>query len=339
MKITRIIYAILIIEIIVLNILFLRIWPAWLFFAIVGVLYYLFFRVYVLSGEVETVITTGTSYLHKGVPGMVMIFLKNKTIIPLSNVHCEVGYKGTEYRYTDWKKQKFDIAGNDQVKIEVDVDTSHVGVVESGIRKMECFDDLGFFKKKYKKNTAYYKAVILPVYDENKAYYQEETEDIGSEDNDRVGSTDESDEVLEVREYAPGDKINHIHWKLTSKYDKPYVRVMGSMTGMRDYLLVDVNVSERDKMDRVYECVMAALYNKVLDGKKVTLCYPANGEVMREEVEEFSQIEPSMARFIEAGRYNFADLKQKFAALDMNGCNIYELKLMDDDKVWLKQVR
>src|SRR6185503_131704 len=55
----------------------------------------------------------------------------------------------------------------------------------------------------------------------------------------------QSVEFLQHREYAPGDELRHIDWKVWAKQDRYYVKQFEEDTNLRSTLLVDVSGSMR----------------------------------------------------------------------------------------------
>src|SRR5687767_8495075 len=53
----------------------------------------------------------------------------------------------------------------------------------------------------------------------------------------------QSVEFLQHREYAPGDDLRHVDWKVWAKQDRLYVKQFEEETNMRTTLLVDVSAS------------------------------------------------------------------------------------------------
>ncbi len=72
----------------------------------------------------------------------------------------------------------------------------------------------------------------------------------------------QSVEFLQHRQYAPGDDLRHVDWKVWAKQDRYYVKQFEEDTNLRCTLLVDVSGSMRygsgplDKYD--YSCTIAA---------------------------------------------------------------------------------
>src|ERR671934_276533 len=55
----------------------------------------------------------------------------------------------------------------------------------------------------------------------------------------------QSVEFLQHREYAPGDDLRHVDWKVWAKQDRFYVKQYEEDTNLRCTLLVDVSASMR----------------------------------------------------------------------------------------------
>jgi hypothetical protein len=83
------------------------------------------------------------------------------------------------------------------------------------------------------------KPVSLPITDEAPAVPCEESDCYG----ERPG--DDPSEIFNIRSYMPGDAIDRIHWKLSSKTDKLLVREFGCPVERKILLLVDYRKPDR----------------------------------------------------------------------------------------------
>ncbi len=78
----------------------------------------------------------------------------------------------------------------------------------------------------------------------------------------------QSVEFVQHREYAPGDEIRHIDWKVWSKTDKYYIKQFEEETNLRTTLLVDASESMQfgsgDLTKYDYSCSIAACLTYLL---------------------------------------------------------------------------
>ena len=72
-------------------------------------------------------------------------------------------------------------------------------------------------------------------------------------------------EVFALREYAPGDEVRKIHWKLSSKIDKMMVRDFSLPFNYSVFLLMELTRGKEDAVDAVVELYLS-LSRALLEG-------------------------------------------------------------------------
>ena len=106
----------------------------------------------------------------------------------------------------------------------------------------------------------------------------------------------QSIEFLQHREYAPGDDLRHIDWKVWAKQDRYYVKQYEEDTNLRCTLLVDVSGSMRygsgplNKYE--YACTMAASLAYLLLRQQDAVGCVAFDETVRNRVAAAHQAQP-----------------------------------------------
>lgn len=79
----------------------------------------------------------------------------------------------------------------------------------------------------------------------------------------------------EVREYVPGDDVRDIDWNVTSRYNKPYVKVYEEERELTVMLLVDVSGSRKfgacgeRKMEKMAEVAATLAFSSIQNNDKV----------------------------------------------------------------------
>ncbi len=79
----------------------------------------------------------------------------------------------------------------------------------------------------------------------------------------------------EVREYVPGDDVRDIDWNVTSRYNKPFVKVYEEEREMTVMLLVDVSGSRQfgavgeQKMEKMAEIAATLAFSSIQNNDKV----------------------------------------------------------------------
>lgn len=108
----------------------------------------------------------------------------------------------------------FNIAGKEHRRFAFDMDMAHVGVFTVGLSQVELYDFLGVFRCTLPLKCRVSACILPRIYPLERVYSAEEAAAEASTDT-RItvfGGTD----YTGVREYALGDPIKQIHWKLSA---------------------------------------------------------------------------------------------------------------------------
>lgn len=130
-----------------------------------------------------------------------------------------------------------------------------VGVVTVSFSAPVLYDCFGLFKHKLKDlpDTSW---EVYPKFCGIELYAEEAKEIAGDGDRySEVRPGSDPSELFALREYAPGDEMRRIHWKLSNKTDKLIVREFGMPLNYSVFLLIEL---ERGDVSELNACVTAA---------------------------------------------------------------------------------
>ncbi|MBQ8869460.1 MAG: DUF58 domain-containing protein [Oscillospiraceae bacterium] len=142
---------------------------------------------------------------------------------------------------------------------DIEIDSEHTGNVEVYVTKAKVFDYFGIFslpvriKKKYT-------VTFLPKTEQLDIAVNQNIHSL-SESNlfSKHKPGDDPSEVFAIRDYVPGDKPNHIHWKLSSKQDslivKDYSLPISKSVMLLPELFISGNGADAALVDTVFEIV------------------------------------------------------------------------------------
>ena len=158
--------------------------------------------------------------LTRGRPGKLLVHFKSPALLPLRRVSL---WLEVENRFTsDVKKNRFHYVGLVTSRGELSLPTDFCGQLVCRITRVECRDLLGLIA--IRKTCP--EPVVCTVLPEAKGPEVPPDLDLALESSTQFkpkyggGYSEEHD----LREYRPGDTINSIHWKLSSKTDEVIVR-------------------------------------------------------------------------------------------------------------------
>lgn len=136
---------------------------------------------------------------------------------------------------------------------------------------MEIKDMLSFFRIQKECGEHF----VIDIMPRRKKLETENTVSENAADNsDSMRKDTAGSDIIDVREYAPGDTLKSIHWKMSAKKDSLFVKERGEET--RDNLVLLFELTKEDMngiMDRVY----SAARQFVLKGQSVKVCWAGSG--------------------------------------------------------------
>ena len=128
-------------------------------------------------------------------------------------------------------------------------------------------------------------------------------EDLDSDDRRVVGRLDVTGELLNLREYAPGDDLRRVHWKSTARHQRLMIRQDESRRRAPVLLLLDVRTAAHDRAS--FELAVEAV---------ASLATSLENDQRRVEVRTTSG-----ERLGQAGRRHLASLMDELAVIEPSG--------------------
>lgn len=154
----------------------------------------------------------------------VKILIKNNSIFPAVNGELKLCYYNKFSGDKEIEYINFPINSKETESIDFKIKSKYCGKLIIEIQSLKIYDYLTFSSVKKKVNKSKEIIVLPQIYDLN---FSSNVININSLDGeifskDKAG--DDPSEVFNVREYVEGDKIQRIHWKLSSKVDNVMIK-------------------------------------------------------------------------------------------------------------------
>jgi hypothetical protein len=213
------------------------------------------------------------SNLSKNIPFSVIINLKNNSLLPSPRTVISIEYSNA-FAPDDktYVHAEVPLKAHSEEILTFSAESQYCGTFIAKVSEIKIYDYLRYFhlnvfnpfipkfllKALKEKNFVFKsqptdKAVIIP--DVELLTNEIETVDIprDSEIFSQYKKGDDASEIFDLRDYIPGDKINRIHWKLTSKQDKPIVKEYSLPVGCSYALIFDFNAENIRQTDTLAE--------------------------------------------------------------------------------------
>ena len=176
----------------------------------------------------------------------VKILIKNNSIFPAVNGELKLCYYNKFSGNKEIEYINFPINSKETESIDFKIKSKYCGKLIIEIQSLKIYDYLTFSSVKKKVNKSKEIIVLPQIYDLN---FSSNVININSLDGeifskDKAG--DDPSEVFNVREYVEGDKIQRIHWKLSSKVDNVMIKEYSQPIVNDSIIIVELCESENN---------------------------------------------------------------------------------------------
>jgi len=196
----------------------------------------------------------------------ITVKVKNKSFLPAAKIVFFLSYENL----LTGEKGKIKLRGvcdaGQTALICAKIYASHCGKYKIRMQKCRIYDLAGIFylSRKYRNRSEFY--VMPKLYDTAVTVTEPSRHFMGESDvyGEEAGGMDAS-EILQIREFRNGDKIQSIHWKMSAKVDELMVRENRQPIGCPVVLFLDFR-EKRKQMD-AFLTIAAAVSFALLDRK------------------------------------------------------------------------
>lgn len=188
--------------------------------------------------------------------------IKNTTVFPLSNAVITFEYMNTLDRIPHKLSASIPIQANNSQEIRFSLSSRYCGKIIVCLKSIVYYDYLKLFSRKLDINQEN-EILITPTVHAIDAVIGNTLEsDIESDIFSKVKSGDDCSEVFAVKEYVPGDKVNRIHWKLSTKQDKLMVKeyslpIKSSVLILFEFFSDKSNANYMENLDALVESALS----------------------------------------------------------------------------------
>lgn len=208
--------------------------------------------------------------------------------------------------------------GKRTVTSDFTLNSEHCGYVTVSVKKAFLTDWLGFLPIRVKR-TAVAKMSVLPD-----TFDTDVTIDVPyiAPEDDEAYSNEKSgydySEVFQLREYAPGDSLKQIHWKLSAKTDRLVVREASQPVSRSLLIFWDKNTaaSSPEQLDAMAETVASVCQAVSQQNIAYTLCWSDGRENSCADIEDTDSLLREIPRMLKKGADTYMSGLEKFMEAD-----------------------
>lgn len=156
---------------------------------------------------------------------VVKVNMKNRTIFPVPNTVLNLKFSNSLSENSEKVSFLIPWHANKNESLKTVISSKCCGKLVMKIENICIYDYIKLFKFKIKPQNPTAAVIVMPdAYPLDAVISNSLHENHESDSYSKIKSGDDPSEVFNIREYSEGDKINRIHWKLSSKTDKMMVK-------------------------------------------------------------------------------------------------------------------
>lgn len=222
-----------------------------------------------IRNRIQILVNSDSKIEKKNKDIEVRISVINPTMFPVTKLVLRMSY---EHHYESKGRNEtiyVSTDANSEQTLSVHFDVKYSGNVTVNVNSIQVYDYLGIcsFKRKVKQELT---ISILPEFYliEKNLVLDNPNVLIQSDVFSSVKSGDDSSEIFSIHEYKEGDRINHIHWKLSLKEEKLIVKDFGLPIDCAVVILVELCAINKNaslsNLDTALEMVFSLSYSMIL---------------------------------------------------------------------------
>lgn len=189
--------------------------------------------------SLEVSLVTRPAQTTKGTSAQVSLLLDNPTWVPLASAQVDFSFRSLLYREEEAATHMLSLRSRHTNKLNFPVKLTKCGLYEARVTQLTGYDYLHLFRFKKDLDISAQLRVFpdsQPREERHEALYSEGFDEF--EESGKSGNV--SSNVTDIREYLPGDRLQKIHWKLSSKIDKLMVKENESTSTNEFFLLLEL---------------------------------------------------------------------------------------------------
>lgn len=254
----KILYMIIVFSSILFMIFYSKYFPVVLFIELLVLPIILAVIMLCISKKISIKVESQNEFGLKNKESNIKLHINNLSKFPLSKADINIVYEDSFGNKIE-KIIRISIDGGNKRDINYLIIPKKCGIIKVYVNNVRVYDYFSLFSK-LKKIYTEDRILVLP----NEHVFSNEIlkyEELISKDSEEYSENekgDDSSQVFDIREYSEGDKLQRVHWKLSSKYDELMVKEFSKAVVDATVVLVELfnnNKNGDELLDSLIETV------------------------------------------------------------------------------------
>ena len=224
MLLTKILFIVLIIVCFFFYILYLGDFALVLLVIMIAVPIIMFITTYIAKKNISVEFAVKDKVVSKDQSFPVQLVVTNNSFFPVGKAEAHVEYYNVFNNQITSFELYLPVQANNSQRVTFRISSKFCGIIKIKNAELILFDPLRIFKFRTGKNIHTEIAVVPSAQEISGTINYTDRVNDESDHFSEYRPGDDPSEVFDLREYIPGDKLNRIHWKLSSKKDEFIVK-------------------------------------------------------------------------------------------------------------------
>lgn len=224
MLLTKILFIVLIIVCLFFHILYLGDFALVLLVIMIAVPIIMFISTYIAKRSIKVEFAVKEKVVAKDQSFPVQLVVTNNSIFPVGKAEAHIEYYNVFNNQITSFELYLPVQARNSQRVTFQISSKFCGIIKIKNSELILFDPLRIFKFRTGRNIRTEVAVVPSGYEISGTINYTDRVNEESENFSEYRPGDDPSEVFDLREYVPGDKLNRIHWKLSSKKDEFIVK-------------------------------------------------------------------------------------------------------------------
>lgn len=178
----------------------------------------------ILSKNITASLSTENQSVSRNTENKIIIKIKNHSMLPVSSAVVSLMITNTLTNEKQSLTAMIPVSSSNEQSIKFSVSYAHLGKIAVNLESIRIYDYVKLFSKKINFSITQNLTVVPQLISISPDVETTQTSLTDSEEFSKIKPGDDCSEIFNIREYVYGDKINRIHWNLTTKLDELMIK-------------------------------------------------------------------------------------------------------------------
>ncbi len=198
----------------------------------------------ILKHSVKAELSVKDAVVPKNHPFPVQLCITNKSLIPVGKAEAHIEYYNVFSNQITSFYLNMPVQARNSQRVTFQLNSKFCGIIKIRAVNIKIYDPMRLFKFRTGKNICTETAVMPEIHEINGFVTTVDRVNDESSVFSENNPGDDPSEIFDLREYNPGDKLNRIHWKLSSKKDEFIVKDYSLPVDIPSIIFLDLKCYE-----------------------------------------------------------------------------------------------